>query len=146
MDASAQALDYARRNAASVGCDAETLQGDALTLLADLRREGRQFDIVCVDPPAFIKRKKDAKQGLEAYTRVNELGLDLVKPGGMFMTCSCSHHLEAEALRTMVTRAAGKRRRFARLLFQGFQGPDHPIHPAMPETAYLKTFLFHLPE
>lgn len=146
MDASAQALDYARRNAASVGCDAETLQGDALTLLADLRREGRQFDIVCVDPPAFIKRKKDAKQGLEAYTRVNELGLDLVKPGGMFMTCSCSHHLEAEALRNMVTRAAGKRRRFARLLFQGFQGPDHPIHPAMPETAYLKTFLFHLPE
>jgi len=146
MDASAQALDYARRNAASVGCEAETLQGDALALLADLRREGRQFDIVCLDPPAFIKRKKDAKQGLEAYTRVNELGLDLVKPGGMLMTCSCSHHLEAEALRNMVTRAAGKRRRFARLLFQGFQGPDHPIHPAMPETAYLKTFLFHLPE
>ena len=146
MDASAQALDYARRNAASAGCDAETLQGDALALLAELRREGRQFDIVCLDPPAFIKRKKDAKQGLEAYTRVNELGLDLVKPGGMLMTCSCSHHLEAEALRNMVTRAAGKRRRFARLLFQGFQGPDHPIHPAMPETAYLKTFLFHLPE
>lgn len=146
MDASAQALDYARRNAASVGCEAETLQGDALSLLADLRREGRQFDIVCLDPPAFIKRKKDAKQGLEAYARVNELGLDLVKPGGMLMTCSCSHHLEADALRNMVTRAAGKRRRFARLLFQGFQGPDHPIHPAMPETAYLKTFLFHLPE
>ena len=146
MDASAQALDYARRNAASVGCEAETLQGDALSLLADLRREGRQFDIVCLDPPAFIKRKKDAKQGLEAYARVNELGLDLVKPGGMLMTCSCSHHLEADALRNMVTRAAGKRRRFARLLFQGFQGPDHPIHPAMPETAYLKTFLFHFPE
>ena len=146
MDASAQALDYARRNAASVSCEAETLQGDALALLADLRREGRQFDIVCLDPPAFIKRKKDAKQGLEAYTRVNELGLDLVKPGGMLMTCSCSHHLEAEALRNMVTRAAGKRRRFVRLLFQGFQGPDHPSHPAMPETAYLKTFLFHLPE
>ena len=146
MDASAQALDFARRNAASVGCDAETLQGDALTLLADLRREGRQFDIVCLDPPAFIKRKKDAKQGLEAYARVNELGLDLVKPGGMLMTCSCSHHLAAEDLRSLVTRAAGKRRRFARLLFQGFQGPDHPIHPAMPETAYLKTFLFHLPE
>ena len=146
MDASAHALEFARRNAASVGCDAETLQGDALGLLADLRREGRQFDIVCLDPPAFIKRKKDAKQGLEAYARVNELGLDLVKPGGMLMTCSCSHHLEADALRNMVTRAAGKRRRFARLLFQGFQGPDHPIHPAMPETAYLKTFLFHIPE
>ena len=146
MDASAQALGFARRNAEAAGADVETLQGDALSLLADLRREGRQFDIVCLDPPAFIKRKKDAKQGLEAYARVNDLGLDLVKPGGMLITCSCSHHLEAEALRNMVTRAAGKRRRFARLLFQGFQGPDHPIHPAMPETAYLKTFLFHLPE
>lgn len=146
MDASAHALGFARRNAEAVGAEVETLQGDALGLLADLRREGRQFDIVCLDPPAFIKRKKDTRQGLEAYTRVNELGLDLVKPGGMLMTCSCSHHLEADALRNMVTRAAGKRRRFARLLFQGFQGPDHPIHPAMPETAYLKTFLFHLPE
>ena len=146
LDASAHALSYARRNAEQFGADAETLQGDALSLLADLRRDGRVFDIVCLDPPAFIKRKKDARQGLEAYQRVNELGLDLVRPGGMLMTCSCSHHLEADALRNLVTRAAGKRRRHARLLFQGFQGPDHPIHPAMPETAYLKTFLFHLPE
>ncbi|WP_294445867.1 class I SAM-dependent rRNA methyltransferase [uncultured Mailhella sp.] len=146
MDASAQALSYAKRNAEQFGTETELLQGDALTLLANLRREGRTFDIVCLDPPAFIKRKKDAKQGLEAYQRVNELGLDLVRPGGMLMTCSCSHHLEADALRGLVTRAAGKRRRHARLLFQGFQGPDHPIHPAMPETAYLKTFLFHLPE
>ncbi len=146
MDASAQALSYAGRNAGQFGTETELLQGDALTLLADLRREGRTFDIVCLDPPAFIKRKKDARQGLEAYQRVNEIGLDLVRPGGMLMTCSCSHHLEADALRGIVTRAAGKRRRHARLLFQGFQGPDHPIHPAMPETAYLKTFLFHLPE
>ena len=146
MDASAHALSYAKRNAEQFGTETELLQGDALTLLADLRREGRTFDIVCLDPPAFIKRKKDAKQGLEAYQRVNEIGLDLVRPGGMLMTCSCSHHLKADALRGLVTRAAGKRRRHARLLFQGFQGPDHPIHPAMPETAYLKTFLFHLPE
>ncbi len=146
LDTSAHALSYARRNAEQFGADVETLQGDALSLLADLRRDGRVFDIVCLDPPAFIKRKKDARQGLEAYQRVNELGLDLVRPGGMLMTCSCSHHLEADALRNLVTRAAGKRRRHARLLFQGFQGPDHPIHPAMPETAYLKTFLFHLPE
>ena len=145
LDASAQALSYARKNGEAAGAEVETLQGDALTLLADLRREGRTFDMVCLDPPAFIKRRKDARQGLEAYARVNELGLDLVRSGGMLMTCSCSHHLEADALRAIVTRAAAKRRRNARLLFQGFQGPDHPIHPAMPETAYLKAFLFHLP-
>ena len=146
MDASAHALSYAKRNAEQFGTETELLQGDALTLLADLRREGRTFDIVCLDPPAFIKRKKDAKQGLEAYQRVNEIGLDLVRPGGMLMTCSCSHHLEADALRGLVTRAARKRRPPARLVCQGLEGPDHPIHPAMPETAYLKTFLFHLPE
>jgi len=146
MDASSHALSFARRNAEASGTDVETWHGDALSLLAEMRREGRTFDVVCLDPPAFIKRKKDARQGLEAYARVNELGMDLVKPGGLLMTCSCSHHLEADALRGVVTRAAGKRRRHARLLYQGFQGPDHPIHPAMPETAYLKAFLFQLPE
>lgn len=146
LDASAQALAYAQRNAESTGTEVETLQGDALSLLAELRAEGRKFDVVCLDPPAFIKRKKDARQGWEAYMRVNELGLDLTRAGGIFLTCSCSHHLEAEALRHIAARAAAKRRRSLRLLYQGFQGPDHPIHPAMPETAYLKAFLFQTPE
>ena len=145
LDASSHALGYARRNAQMFCDNIEVIQGDALSRLADLRRSGRTFDIVCLDPPAFIKRKKDAKQGMEAYARINELGIDLVKPGGLLMTCSCSHHLDADALRSIVTRAAGKKRRFARLLYRGFQGPDHPVHPAMPETAYLKAFLFHLP-
>ena len=146
LDASATALAYAKRNAEQYGAEAECLRGDAAEVLAEMRRQGRQFDVVCLDPPAFIKRKKDARQGMEAYIRVNELGMDLVRPGGLLMTCSCSHHLEEDALRAIVTRAAGRRRRFARLLFRGFQGPDHPVHPAMPETAYLKAFLFHFPE
>ncbi len=146
LDASAGALEYAKRNAERWGADAECMRGDAAEVLADMRRRGRTFDIVCLDPPAFIKRKKDARQGMEAYIRVNELGMDLVRPGGLLMTCSCSHHLDEDALRAIVTRAAGRRRRFARLLFRGFQGPDHPVHPAMPETAYLKAFLFHFPE
>jgi len=152
LDASATALDFARRNAerAAAGramnshCDVDCMRGDALGLLASLRREGRCFDVVCLDPPAFIKRRKDARQGLEAYRRVNELGLDLVRPGGVLMTCSCSHHLEASVLRGLVTKAAARRGRSLRLLVQGFQDADHPIHPAMPETAYLKTFLFYV--
>ena len=143
LDASAAALEFARRNAAGAGLnETETLKGDGLALLAELRRAGRNFDVVCLDPPAFIKRRKDAKQGLEAYRRINELGLDLVRPGAFFMTCSCSHHLEANELLRIVARAAGRRGRHLRLIHQGFQGPDHPIHPSMPETAYLKTFLF----
>lgn len=146
-DASATALDFARRNAemAAPHTDIECLHGDALNILARLRQEGRRFDLVCLDPPAFIKRRKDARQGLEAYRRINELGLDLVKPGGMLMTCSCSHHLEAETLRGLVAKAAARRRLHLRLLRQGFQGADHPIHPSMPESAYLKTFLFQVP-
>ena len=146
-DASATALDFARRNAEAAAPHAEIdcLHGDALNILADLRRDGRRFDLVCLDPPAFIKRRKDARQGLEAYRRLNELGLDLVEPGGALMTCSCSHHREAEALRGLAAKAAARRRVRLRLLRQGFQGPDHPIHPSMPETAYLKTFLFQVP-
>lgn len=145
-DASATALDFARLNAerAAPHADIECLHGDALNTLARLRREGRRFDLVCLDPPAFIKRRKDARQGLEAYRRINELGLDLVKPGGALMTCSCSHHLDAETLRGLVAKAAARRHIPLRLLRQGFQGADHPIHPSMPESAYLKTFLFQI--
>ena len=112
----------------------ETLPGDALDTLASLRDGGRKFGVVCVDPPAFIKRKKDAEQGLNAYRRVNDLGLQLVENGGILTSCSCSHHLEAEALRRLNTQ----------LLYQGFQGPDHPVHPSMPETAYLKVFILRV--
>lgn len=149
LDASAPALGYARRNAAlslppDAVCDVDERKGDAFRLLADLRRDGRRFDVVCLDPPAFIKRRKDAKEGLEAYRRINELGLDLVKPGGTLMTCSCSHHLPADTLRGLVAKAAARRGRSLRLIRQGFQDADHPIHPSMPETAYLKTFLFQV--
>ena len=142
LDASKQALELAARNLAANAPDTtgETLAGDALTELAALRDAGRRFDVVCLDPPAFIKRKKDAEQGLAAYRRVNDLGLQLVEDGGILFSCSCSHHLEAESLRRLLAQAAARRGLHTQLLYQGFQGPDHPVHPAMPETAYLKVF------
>ena len=140
-----QALDMASRNlAANAGCPGETLPGDALDTLASLRDGGRKFGVVCVDPPAFIKRKKDAEQGLNAYRRVNDLGLQLVENGGILTSCSCSHHLEAEALRRLIAQCAAKRGLNTQLLYQGFQGPDHPVHPSMPETAYLKVFILRV--
>ncbi len=84
--------------------------------------------------------RSDAAQGLAAYRRVNDLGLRLVEDGGMIVTCSCSHHLAVDDLRRLIASQAAKRGCNVRLLRQGGQGPDHPIHPAMPETAYLKTF------
>jgi len=143
IDASAQALDFAAENAArnAPGCAAQTLCGDAFDLLRQLRDEGRRFQVISLDPPAFIKRRKDAALGLAAYRQANDLAVQLLAPGGIIATSSCSHHLEAQALRACLTQAAAKRKLHARLLFSGGQGPDHPIHAAMPETAYLKCFI-----
>lgn len=143
LDASAQALDLARENAAAnaPGCPAETICGDAFHQLNELCEECRRFSLICLDPPAFIKRRKDAAQGLAAYRKINALALRLLTPGGILASSSCSHHLPAEALRGCVAQAAARRKLHARLLFAGGQGPDHPVHSAMPETAYLKCFI-----
>ena len=115
-------------------------------LLADLREAGEKFELVCLDPPAFIKRKKDEVAGLGAYQRCNELALDLVADGGMLVTSSCSQHLGAEAFRQLLARAAAKRRKTARIAGFGRQGVDHPVPVAMPELEYLKTFFLCVTE
>ncbi len=139
-DASEQALGYCsrnlERNAPRTAC--EPLAGDAFETLGRLRADGRRFDLVSIDPPAFIKRRKDMKGGLAAYARINQLALGLVRDGGVLVSSSCSQHLAMEDLRAAVARATAKAGAHARLLFAGGQGPDHPVHCAMPETAYLK--------
>lgn len=143
VDASAQALAFAEENARAnaPGCEAQTLCGDAFDLLRQMRDEGRRFQAISLDPPAFIKRRKDAALGLAAYKQANDLAVQLLTPGGILATSSCSHHLETQSLRACLTQAAAKRKLHARILFAGGQGPDHPIHAAMPETAYLKCFI-----
>ena len=112
-----------------------------------LRDEGEVFDTLILDPPAFIKRRKDEKEGLGAYTRLNRLGMELVAPGGLLVTSSCSFHMGRDAFVRVVQQSARRAGRTAQLLEVGQQGPDHPVHPAIPETAYLKTlFLRVLPE
>jgi 23S rRNA (cytosine1962-C5)-methyltransferase len=148
VDASLPAVELAVENVKANGRayglggvdDADGIEGDAFEAMTELRREGRRFGLVCLDPPAFIKRRKDAKQGLTAYQRANELALDLVADGGVFVTCSCSQHLDREELRRVLTHAAAKRKMQAQIIAQGHQGADHPVHPAMAETDYLKSF------
>ncbi|MDD6088486.1 MAG: class I SAM-dependent rRNA methyltransferase [Desulfovibrionaceae bacterium] len=146
LDASAHALSYAERNCRENAprTPAEFLQGDAFEQLSKLKNEGRKFKTVCLDPPAFIKRRKDMEQGINAYRKVNEIGLQLVENYGNLITCSCSQHLEASALRRMVASAAAKRGLLLQEIRQGHQGPDHPVHPSMPETEYLKVFVFRV--
>ncbi len=136
--------DNAERN--HVGERIHPLQGDAFEVLRGLRDEGQRFNTVILDPPAFIKRRKDEKEGVQAYARLNRLGIEVLEPGGLLVTSSCSFHMERDAFLRTVQQAGRRAGRFLQLLETGQQGPDHPVHPAIPETAYLKTlFLRALP-
>lgn len=115
--------------------------GDAFAILQELHETGKRFSLICLDPPAFIKRRKDAAQGLAAYRKINSLALQLLTPGGVLVSCSCSHHLPADELRLCLSHAAARQKTSLRVLYAGGQGADHPVHVAMPETAYLKCFI-----
>ena len=139
-DSSQAALDGVRRNAALNGVDGRvtTVHGDAFEVLRGLRDEQERFDVVILDPPAFIKRRKDQKAGEEAYRRINELAMRVMRRDGILVSASCSFHLPRERLQQLVLRASRHIDRSLALLEQGGQAPDHPVHPAIPETAYLK--------
>jgi 23S rRNA (cytosine1962-C5)-methyltransferase len=142
VDSSPAALERAGENAERNGVleRVSGLQGDAFDVLRVLREEKAQFDLVILDPPAFIKRRKDEAEGAKAYLRLNRLGLQLLAPGGLLVTSSCSFHMGREAFLRTVQQAARRAERSLQLLETGTQGPDHPIHPAIAETGYLKTF------
>jgi 23S rRNA (cytosine1962-C5)-methyltransferase len=138
VDSSATALEGAAKNAQLNDIPLETLCGDAFEVLKTFREERRRFGVVIVDPPAFIKRRKDLSSGTSAYRRLNQLALPLVEHGGYLITGSCSQHLSAPALLEQVHAAARHVDRQIQVVETGGQSRDHPIHPAIPETAYLK--------
>jgi len=146
VDASEKALDAVAQNAALNGVESKvaTVQGDAFDALRELRAAGERFDVVLLDPPAFIKRKKDQKAGEQAYRKLNQLGLPLLSKDGILITSSCSHHMSEDRLLQVVQKAARHTDRSVQLLERGFQAPDHPVHGAMPETAYLKSLTFRV--
>ncbi|HYN79527.1 MAG TPA: class I SAM-dependent rRNA methyltransferase [Lamprocystis sp. (in: g-proteobacteria)] len=148
VDSSLTALERVAANAERnrLGARVRALQGDAFDVLRGLRDEGRLFDTVILDPPAFIKRRKDEKEGAQAYARLNRLGVELLAPGGLLITSSCSFHMNRDDFLRTVGQAGRRAERSLQLLETGQQGPDPPVHPAIPETAYLKTlFLRALP-
>ncbi len=138
VDASREALAYAERNAAQNGVQLATRQADAFDALQALHAEGARFDAVVLDPPAFIKRKKDIGKGQAAYRKLNQLALQLIDRDGLLVSCSCSYHLAESDLVAAVQTAARHTSRFVQLLELAGQAPDHPVHPAIPETRYLK--------
>ncbi|HEY8508435.1 MAG TPA: class I SAM-dependent rRNA methyltransferase [Steroidobacteraceae bacterium] len=140
IDSSQLALDFATRNAAANGVEIQTLRDDAFDAMKALHERGERFDAVIVDPPAFIKRKKDIPQGIAAYRKLNQLAMSLIERDGLLVSCSCSYHLAADELLEAIQAAARHTSRFVQVLEPAGQSPDHPIHPAIPETRYLKAF------
>lgn len=144
VDASQVALQQAEKNAEINGLAVRTKQGDALQSLKELHSAGEQFDVVVLDPPALIKRKRDAKNGSNHYRSLNQWAMRLLGKSGVLVSCSCSHHLSAQQLQDVMQQAARQQGHELQLLSRGQQGLDHPEHPAMPETAYLKTLVAHV--
>jgi len=140
VDASQEAIAGASDNAArnQVADRVSARQGDAFVQLKELKSAGERFDVVVLDPPAFVKRKKDWREGARAYRRLNQAAISLVKQDGILVTASCSYHMDRDNLLRTVQQAARHVDRSLQLLEYGQQGPDHPVHPAIPETAYLK--------
>ncbi|GAB3352101.1 MULTISPECIES: class I SAM-dependent rRNA methyltransferase [Chromohalobacter] len=140
VDSSAQALERVAENAALNGLAEQVAvgEGEAFEALAALKAEGEQFDVIVLDPPAFIKRRKDIPNGERAYSRLNREAIRLLGRDGMLLSASCSMHLAPERLMECVRGAVRHQDRHGQVIYQGHQGPDHPVHPAIPETAYLK--------
>ncbi|MCO7225165.1 class I SAM-dependent rRNA methyltransferase [Pleionea sp. CnH1-48] len=143
LDASSKALDELQYNAElnGVADRLTTVEGDAFTALAALKEQGERFDVIVVDPPAFIKKKKDHKAGLQGYRKINELAMRLLSKDGILLSASCSMHLKAEELQDILRTSSRHLDKQLQIIEQNHQGPDHPIHPAIPETRYIKGFI-----
>jgi 23S rRNA (cytosine1962-C5)-methyltransferase len=146
VDGSAPALTLAEEGARRSGLEARfaTRRGDAFDVLAALAEEGARFDVVICDPPAFAPSKKALEAGLRAYERVARMAAVLVEEGGFLGLCSCSHAADLGKFRGACVRGIGRAGREGQLVHTGFAGPDHPLHPQLAESGYLKALFFRL--
>lgn len=140
VDSSGFALDYVEKNAALNGyADRVTcMEGDVFEACKQLKAEGERFDVIIADPPAFIPRRKDIKNGERAYQRLNQIAMRLLSKDGVLVSGSCSMHLGKNSLNEILRGCAQTLEKDVQIIEQGAQGADHPIVPAIPETEYLK--------
>jgi 23S rRNA (cytosine1962-C5)-methyltransferase len=146
IDRSELALELAKASAERSGL-AEKLQverKDAFTALEDLAAAKRRFGLVVADPPAFVRSKKELKPGLRGYRKLARAAATLVAEDGFLVIACCSHNVAADAFADEVRRGIRDAARGGRLLRQSGAGPDHPIHSALPESAYLKCLVYAL--
>ncbi|MEL6610132.1 MAG: class I SAM-dependent rRNA methyltransferase [Pseudomonadota bacterium] len=144
VDGSAPALALAQAGADAMGREIDTRQGDAFDVMTGMAEAGEVFDVVICDPPAFAPAKPALEAGLRAYERVARLAAPLVAPDGILGLCSCSHAADLSKFRASSLRGLGRAGRSAQILHTGAAGPDHPTHPALAESGYLKAMFLRL--
>ncbi|CAB50595.1 class I SAM-dependent rRNA methyltransferase [Pyrococcus abyssi] len=147
IDKSPRAIETAKENAKLNGVEDKIkfIVGSAFEEMEKLQKKGEKFDVVILDPPAFVQHEKDLKPGMRAYFNVNFAGLNLVKDGGIFVTCSCSQHVDLQMFKDMIIAAGAKAGKFLKMLEPyRTQAPDHPILMASKDTEYLKCLFLYV--
>jgi 23S rRNA (cytosine1962-C5)-methyltransferase len=145
VDSSSHALVTARANAAENGIsNVEFREADVFELLAGYSSARRSFSLVVLDPPAFAKSRQSLDAAVRGYKDINLRALRLLQPGGILVTCSCSHHLSEATLLELVAEASLDANRTLRVLERRTQAQDHPILLTVPETHYLKCIILEV--
>jgi 23S rRNA (cytosine1962-C5)-methyltransferase len=148
IDASRASLEVAERNLeanrASLSAQVEWVEADAFQILRDWSDAGERFDTIVLDPPAFAKTRRAVEGALRGYKELNLRALKMLNPGGLFVTCSCSHHVSWAELEGAVASAAADAGRRVRLLERRGAAPDHPVVINLPETEYLKCLVLEV--
>ena len=142
LEAKSNAAQAAKAN----GVDGKfsATRGDVFQLLHGFAEAGETFDVVVADPPAFVKSKRDYQAGIRGYRKLFRLAAQAVAPGGFLLAASCSHHVDPPSFAEAVRRALADAGRSGRILRSAGAAPDHPVHPFLPETGYLKGQMIQL--
>jgi 23S rRNA (cytosine1962-C5)-methyltransferase len=145
LDISPTALETARRNAELNGAtNVEFREANVFDALREFEHEGRSFDTIVLDPPAFAKNRASVKSGLRGYKDINLRAIKLLKPGGVLISCSCSYHVSEHALLEVIRSAAVDARRRLQFVEKRMQSSDHPVLLGVPETYYLKCVILRV--
>ncbi len=136
------ASDAATLNGVAERC--RFVRSEAFGEMERLAKDGQRFGVVVADPPAFVKSKKDLGAGAKGYRKMVRLAAALVEPGGFLFAASCSHHMPVELFLEEIRHGLGQAGRTGSVLRAAGAGPDHPVHPFLPESAYLKALVLRL--
>jgi len=144
VDRSEGSLALASAAAELNGIVMETVRADSFAEMERLAAAGETFGVVVSDPPAFVKSKKDQSAGAKGYRKMTRLAAALVEPDGFLLVASCSHHMPVIQFAEEVRHGLSLAGRSGRIIRTAGAGPDHPLHPHLPESAYLKAMILQL--